>query len=144
MFSTAAHGTHIYRPAHTPPALTFNEPDDEESITMVSPQAPSAEGLATGDSHIQVVGGSTTAESAIAKNTTAASTTTESTAAECTAIDENVVLMDVDKGPVITSHPTSTSSGKCSHSAMSCVSDKPSSTNITTPIISDRSGKKPN
>ena len=111
---------------------------------MISPQAPSVDRLAAGDSHIQVAGESATAKSAIAKNITAASTTTENTAAECTVIDENVVLMDVDKGPVITSHPTSTSSGKCSHSTMSHVSDKPSSTNITTPIISDHSGKKPN
>lgn len=69
---------------------------------MVFPQAPSVEGLATGDSHFQVVGGRATAESAIAKNTTAAST-----AAECTAIDENVVLMDIDQGLVsyhVTSH----------------------------------------
>jgi hypothetical protein len=146
MFSTAARGTHIYQPAHAPPASTFNEPEDEGSMTMVSPQALSVEGLglATGNSHIQVAGGSTTAESAIAKNTTATSTTAESTAAEHTAIDKNVVLMDVDKSPVITSHPTSTSSGKHLHSAMSRVSDEPSSMNITTPIISDRSGKKPN
>ena len=143
MFLTVAHGTRIYRPAHAPPASTFNEPDDEGSIMMVSSQAPSAEGLATGDSHIQVADGSTTAEHAVTKNTTASSTTTKSIATE-TAIDVNVVLMDVDKGPVITSHPTLTSSGKCSHSAMSCVSDEPSSTNITTPIISDRSGKKLN
>lgn len=108
-------------------------------MMMVSPQALSMEGLATGNSHIQVAGGSATTGSAIAKNTTA-----KSTAAERTAIDENVVLMDIDKGPVITSHPTLTSSGKCSHSAMSHVSDEPSSTNITTPILSDHSGKKPN
>ena len=141
MFSTAARGTHIHRPATTAqPASAVDEPDDEESTTMVSPLA-----LDVGSA---VAGGSATVGNAAAA---AIKNAIENTATELTAIGENVTSMDVDKDPVtaLSSHPpSSTGTGKRSFSAMSA-SDADlelGTTNVTTPLLSDRSasGKKPN
>lgn len=128
MFSTAARGTHIHRPAQSQPASALDQLDDEGSTTTVSPLAATVGGSAAGKKR-HVTGG-----------TEIAVTTAESTQAAIVSSSLSSMDIDHDEDPVIISNdsnPTS-SFGKRSYAAMT-LSDDPS-----TPIVSERSDKKPN
>ena len=125
MFSTAAHRTHIHRPAHAPPPPLTSAVD--------KPDGPDcAEGSKTVVSSLGLVG-------SIADETPSGGTTAE-TAAELDAVP---ISCSGKHSHDAMSHDA-ISNNTISHDA-NTMSDHISSMNITSPIIlSDHSGKRPN